>query len=69
MSDLVRVRIGKVEKNVGADYAEIHELEVLDEPTHNDDGTLRVETREGGRQAKPKTTVAAAAAQKKENAK
>lgn len=66
---LVRVRLGKVEKNVGAAYAESLELEVLkDEPTHNDDGTLRGETRVDGRQSKPKTTVDEAA-KKKESTK
>lgn len=41
MTDLVRVRIGDVEKNVGAGYAAAHNLTVLDEPTHNPDGTVR----------------------------
>lgn len=67
MAELVRVRIGDVEKNVGAEYAEINGLTVLDEPTTNSDGTPRAETRKDGRPAKPRTTVAAAAAQKKES--
>lgn len=69
MSDLVRVRIDNVEKNVGAEYAEINGLTVLDEPTRNDDGTLRPETRKDGRPAKPKTSVDKAAAEKKESSK
>jgi len=62
---LVRVRIGDTETNVGAAYAKTHDLDVLDEPTVNDDGSRREPTRKGGRRAKPKTTVAQAAAKKK----
>lgn len=65
MADLVRVRIGDIEKNVGKAFAEANDLTVLDEPTTNGDGTLRAETRAGGRRAKPKTTVAKSAAAKK----
>lgn len=65
MAELVRVRLDSgVEKNVGRDFADLHDLTVLDEPVHNDDGTLRGETRNGGRAAKKKTTVAEAAAAK-----
>jgi hypothetical protein len=64
MSDLVRVRIGDIEKNVGAEFAEIYELEVLDEPIKNDDGTLRGETRKDGRPMKSRTSVAKSAADK-----
>lgn len=66
---LVRVRLeGGLEKNVGDAYAEIHGLTVLkDEPTHRGDGTTRGATRSGGRQPKPRTTVADAAAKKKES--
>lgn len=64
MPDLVRVRIGDVEKNVGRAFAEVHDLKVLDEPTHSPDGRPREETRAGGRPRKPKTTVATAAAKK-----
>lgn len=63
---LVRVRVGDREFNVGATYAESNELEVLeDEATHLDDGTPRPETARGGRQLKPKTSVTEAAEQKK----
>ena len=65
MSDLVRVRLNGVEKNVGRTFAEANELEVLDEPTRNLDGTLRATTRANGRPRKPKTSVADAAAKKK----
>lgn len=66
MPDLVRVRIGGVEKNVGASFAKSKGLEVLkDEPTHRPDGQLRATTRKGGRRVKPKTTVAKKAAAKK----
>ena len=63
--ELVRVRIGDIEKNVGRRFAEAHDLTVLDEPTANPDGSLRGTTRKGGRRAKKKTTVAEAAAAKK----
>lgn len=63
--ELVRVRVGDREFNVGAAYAVAKKLEVLaDEPTHLDDGTPRSETRAGGRPVKPKTSVAEAAEQK-----
>lgn len=62
---LVRVRFdGGVEKNVSAALAKKAGLTVLDEPTHNPDGSVRGETRNGGRPAKKKTTVAQAAAKK-----
>lgn len=66
MSKLVRVRLNGVEKNVGAAFAERFDLKVLDEPTHRPDGQLRGVTRAHGRPAKPKTTVAEAAAAKQE---
>lgn len=66
MSDLVRVRINGFEKNVGRTFAESTEgVEILDEPTHRDDGAPRETTREGGRPVKPRTTVAKKAAAKK----
>ena len=68
MSDLVRVRLGDVEKNVGAAFAERFELDVIDEPTHRPDGTARGVTRAGGRARKPKTSVDQQAAAKKEKA-
>lgn len=65
MADLVRVRLNGVEKNMGRVLAEASEgVTVLDEPTHNGDGTPRRETRKDGRPAKKKTTVAQAAAKK-----
>lgn len=64
--ELVRVRVGGIEKNMGRSLAEASEgVEVLDEPVRNGDGSLRGETRVGGRRAKPKTTVAKKAAEKK----
>lgn len=57
MSDLVRVRVGDREFNVGRAHAEANDLKVLDEPTHLRDGSLRPTTRAGGRQIKPRTTV------------
>ncbi len=66
MADLVRVRLNGVEKNMGRVLAEASEdVTVLDEPTHNGDGSPRRETRKGGRPAKKKTTVAEQAAAKK----
>lgn len=66
---LVRAVIGDREVNVSAAYAKTHDLTVLDEPTHRPDGRARAETRSGGRKAKPKTSVAKAAATKKAAAK
>jgi hypothetical protein len=68
MADLVRVRLDGVEKNVGAAFAERLGLEVLDEPTRRADGSLRAPSRANGRPRKPKTSVAEAAAAKKEKA-
>ena len=65
MSNLVRARIGDRSVNVSPEYAEAKGLEVLDEPTHLDDGRLREETKANGRPVKPKTSVASAAAAKK----
>lgn len=65
MADLVRARLGRVEKNVGKSFAEMHNLDVLDEPTSNPDGTYRATTRSGGRRAKKKTTVDDSASAKK----
>lgn len=69
MPDLVRVRINGFEKAVGREYAEIHELEVLDESAYGDDGTVLPDTRTDGRAIKPKTTVDASAAKKKESSR
>lgn len=63
---LVRVRIDKFEKNVGATFAESKGLDVVDdEPTHRPDGWPRGTTRTGGRRVKTQTTVAKKAAEKK----
>ena len=63
---LVRVRIDKFEKTVGASFADSKGLDVLkDEPTHRPDGRVRETTRKGGRRVKPQTTVAKKAAEKK----
>lgn len=63
-SKLVRVRIGKFEKNVGAAYAEAHNLQVLDEPTHRKDGQPRPTTRRKGRPVLPRVSVDEAAEKK-----
>lgn len=69
MADLVRVRLENgVEKNVGAEFAKMLELEVLDEPTHRPDGSIRPPTRAHGRPVKRRTSVAKAAAAKQEKA-
>lgn len=41
MADLVRVRINGRDYNVGAAFAKARGLNVLKQPTHNDDGTVR----------------------------
>lgn len=64
MSNLVRVREGDAEFNVGRAYAEAHDLEILDESPTTRDGQLRATTRSGGRKRKPKTSVAEAAEKK-----
>lgn len=64
MTDIVRVRIGDNETAVGRSFAEIHKLDILDEPAHTADGRLRADTHQG-RRVKPKTTVAKSAAAKK----
>lgn len=68
-SDLVRARLENgVEKSVGREFAELTGLEVLDESALNGDGTVREDTRKGGRPQKPHTTVAESAAAKKQAA-
>lgn len=67
--ELVRVRFGDVEKNMGRTLAEnTSGVTILDEPTTYGDGRPRPTTREGGRRRKPKTTVAKKAAEKKADA-
>lgn len=67
INDLVRVRIGDVEKNMGRAFAESlgDDVEILDQPTSTPDGRLREDTRHDGRPIKPKTSVATEAAAKK----
>lgn len=68
--ELVRVRVGSTETNLSRAFAEMRELEVLtDEPTHNNDGTVRRVTGRNGRPLKPRTDVDAAAAKKTAPAK
>lgn len=63
--ELVRVRIGDIEKNMGRSLAERSKgVEILDEPVTNGDGTLRGTTRKDGRRMKPKVTVNEKAAKK-----
>lgn len=64
MSNLVRVRVGDREFNVGRAHAEANSLAVLDESPRFPDGTLRPTTRAGGRPVKPKVSVAEAAEKK-----
>lgn len=53
-NDLVRVRFNGVEMNLGKAHAEsLEDAEILNEPTTNPDGSLRGETRSGGRPIKP----------------
>lgn len=61
---LVRALIGDRSVNVSPEYAESYSLELLDEPTHLDDGRVRPECTAAGRPIKPKVTVADAAAKK-----
>lgn len=68
MTDLVRVQIGGIEKNVGRGFAERHKLPIINESTEHRGGRPRQATRSGGRQMKRKTSVAAAAAEKQKTA-
>lgn len=68
MSELVRVRVDGVERNVGRAHAERFGYTILDIPARRPDGSLRGPTRSNGRPAKPKTSVAEAAAAKQEKA-
>jgi hypothetical protein len=63
--ELVRVRIGNIETNVGRVRAEKADLTILDESPYRGDGRPRRSTRKGGRPRKPKTSVAEKAAEKK----
>lgn len=69
MSDLVRVRANGREFNTGRANAARKGWEVLNQPTHQRDGRPRPETRRSGRPLKPKTTVAKAAEEKKNDNK
>lgn len=59
-SNLVRVRVAGQETNVSRAWAEKRNLEILDEPTHRLDGTVRRPTRKGGRPLKPRVTLPSA---------
>lgn len=69
MPNLVRAVIGNQEVNVSPEYAESKGLEVLEESAYREDGQIRPATRRGGRRAKPKTSVAEKASEKKAAAK
>ncbi len=62
-NELVRVRLESVDLNMSRVLAEEAGVEILDEPTHNDDGRLREPTPHS-RPPKPHTTVAKQAAAK-----
>lgn len=61
---LVRVRKDGLEFNVGAAYAEAHDLEVIDSPTRDDNGRPRRPTRANDRPRKARKSVDEAAAEK-----
>ena len=61
---LVRVRKDGFEFNVGANYPAAKGLEVIDSPTHTQDGRPRHATRLNDRPVKPKKSVAEKAAEK-----
>lgn len=63
--ELVRVRIGDIETNMGRVRAEKAGVEILDESARRPDGKLRRDTRKGGRPRKPKTSVAELVAEKR----
>lgn len=63
-SRLVRVRVEGQEFNVGHAYAVAEGLEVLDESAYDAIGEPRPASRAGGRPAKPRISVAEAAAKK-----
>lgn len=66
MADLVRVRIGGVEKNVARSLAEKYpsEITILDEPATFGNGRPRPTTGRNGRPRKTRTTVAKKASEK-----
>lgn len=66
MSELVRVRANGREFNAGRALATRKGWEILDEPTHQRDGRPRPETHANGRSLKPRTSVSAEAAKKKD---
>ena len=66
MADLVRARIKGVDHTISRYFAQRLEAQIIQSPTHNDDGSVRGPTSaESGRPAKPKSTVAKKAAAKK----
>lgn len=61
--ELVRVRIGDIETNMGRVRAEKIGAEILDdESARRPDGRLRRDSRKGGRRLKPKVPIKKAAA-------
>lgn len=70
MTEYVRARVPRdggddLSRTTSAARAAAAGWDLLDEPTHNQDGRIRPDTRLNGRKAKPKTSVADAAAEKK----
>lgn len=64
MPEVVRARLNGRESNMSRFFAERNGAEILDEPTHNGDGSPRRMTTVSGRPAKPKTSVAQKATEK-----
>lgn len=58
MADFVRARLDGTDYTMARFWAKRLGAEIIQSPTHNDDGTLRGPTSANtGRKAKPKTTV------------
>lgn len=69
MTDYVRARVPRdggddLSRTTSAARAAAAGWDLLDEPTHNQDGRIRPDTRLNGRKTKAKTSVAEAAAKK-----
>jgi hypothetical protein len=66
VADLVRARLKGTDYTMGRFWAKRLKAEIIQSPTHNDDGTVRGPTSaSSGRRAKPQTTAAKKAAAKK----
>lgn len=66
MADLVRARLNGTDYTMARFWAKRLGADIIQSPTHNEDGTVRQATSaDSGRRAKPKTTVAKKAAAKK----